>query len=241
MPVCSVAANRSDSVAAVLNPTHGIRDEMVRKGQKPHDHARDNRLYIKQLQRLNRASREDAEAVAAATPHSSSRKYKEVASRVAAQLERPASAPAVQLPERPPLGPRNFIAGKPGWQANQAIGWKQHAPVSQLTPDQEHQLLKRAKVKPPVPKPDTSPRAAVPTNFVQRNASLASLAPRRRALPNATGDERRGPHHGVVPPYLLDRKLQLAKLANEREEAKTKSSVPPGHRVLLEEVRGIAQ
>ena len=208
-------ANRSDAVAALLNPTTGIREEQKRKGLKPHDHTRDNKQYIKQLQQLNR-TREEVAAVEASTPRKVSSKYKDVSARVMTprQLDRPSTAPAARPSSaRPPLEPRNFMAGRPAWQANQpfATGWKQPAPQSTLAPAAAEQLLLRSKTKAPVPKQDLTPRALCPsssgTNFLQRNVSAASLAPRRSAAPGPPSEERKHEHHGTLPPYLLDRKL----------------------------------
>ena len=100
-------ANRSDAVAALLNPTTGIREEQKRKGLKPHDHTRDNKQYIKQLQQLNR-TREEVAAVEASTPRKVSSKYKDVSARVMTprQLDRPSTAPAARPSSaRPPLEP----------------------------------------------------------------------------------------------------------------------------------------
>ena len=47
-------ANRSDAIAALLNPARGIRDEQKRKGVTPRDHTKDNMKYIKQLQDINK-------------------------------------------------------------------------------------------------------------------------------------------------------------------------------------------
>ena len=47
-------ANRSDAIAALLNPARGIRDEQKRKGVSPRDHTKDNMKYIKQLQDINK-------------------------------------------------------------------------------------------------------------------------------------------------------------------------------------------
>lgn len=233
-------SNRSDAVSALLNPTHGVRDEIVRKGGKPHDHAKDNRIYIKQLQKLNRERTEAAAAAAAATtPRPGSAKYKGVGSRVAKELaERPTSAPPPTA--RRPLEPRNFMGGKPTWQPNQAsaAGWKQAEPMSKLDTAGEEQLKSQLKLrKPAVPKPDTSPRAASTVDFVQRNASQAKVAQRRSALPRTPSAELKHTHHGAIPPYLLDRKLQLAEAKAEREAAETRVGVPAGHHILPEEVR----
>lgn len=57
--------HRSDRIFAVLQPTSGIRDEMVRRGVKPHNHARDNVINLRAMQKLNRERREAAAAAAA--------------------------------------------------------------------------------------------------------------------------------------------------------------------------------
>ena len=233
-------SNRSDAVSALLNPTHGVRDQIVRKGGKPHNHAKDNRTYIKQLEKLNRERMEAAAAAAAVrTPRPGSSKFKGVGSRVVKELaERPTSAPPPTA--RRPLEPRNFMGGTPKWQPNQAIaaGWKQAESASKLDLAGEAQLKSQRKLrKPAVPKPDISPRPTSATDFVQRNASQAKVAQRRSALPRTPSAELKHEHHGAMPPYLLDRMLQLAEAAAEREAAAKRPGVPKGHHILPEEVR----
>ena len=102
------------------------------------------------------------------------------------------------------LDRRNFMAGRPAWQANQpfAAGWKQPAPQSTLAPAAAEQLLLRSKKKAPVPKQDLTPRGLAssssaslkPTNFLQRNVSAASLAPRRSAAPGPPSPLTTHPH-----------------------------------------------
>ena len=96
------------------------------------------------------------------------------------------------------------MAGRPAWQANQpfAAGWKQPAPQSTLAPAAAEQLLLRSKKKAPVPKQDLTPRGLAssssaslkPTNFLQRNVSAASLAPRRSAAPGPPSPLTTHPH-----------------------------------------------
>ena len=177
--------------------------------------------------------------VGAATPRRASTKYKDVSSKVVAGLERPVTAPARPRAERLPLGPRNFVAGRPTWQANQAIAeaWNQPTPLSTLSPQDEEKLGLRSKLKPPVPMPDLSPRAAPSVDFVRRNASQAGLAPRRAELPSQSSRERKGPHHGTLPPYLLDRKMELAQMVAEKEQSDALRGMPSGHHMLREEER----
>ena len=51
MPV-NYGHHRSDRIAEILSPLCGIRDEQIKKGVKPHDHARDNVLRIRAMQKL---------------------------------------------------------------------------------------------------------------------------------------------------------------------------------------------
>ena len=53
MPV-NYGHHGSARMFALLQPTSGIRDEMMRKGIKPHDHTKDNRAKIRALEKLNR-------------------------------------------------------------------------------------------------------------------------------------------------------------------------------------------
>ena len=50
MPV-NYGHHRSDRIHDVLNPSFGIRDELLRRGIKPHDHTKDNRMKIKALEK----------------------------------------------------------------------------------------------------------------------------------------------------------------------------------------------
>ena len=235
----------SDAMAALLHPTCGIRDEQRRKGVTPRDHARDNRLRIKEMQRLNVERRAAEAAEAARKAGRASPRYGAISSRVAEQLSRPASAPS--LPPRPTT-PRAFGAGKPAPDPTGiATAWNppallvaREAPAASAAAA----LLQRAKLKPAVPRMSElelgSSRQEV--DFVQRNITRATSTPKRSAAkPTSedaetprTGEAQR--HRGRVPAYLLDRKLEMAALKAEREAAAAPRECPEGTYILPEQV-----
>jgi hypothetical protein len=206
--------HRSDRMAELLSPVHGVRDAQRRKGVKPHDFSRDNRAHIKALQKLNEQRRQAAEA--AKTPKASPR-FANVESRVAAALARPATADPA-LPPRKPPEPKPFACPKPDGPAGRVFtAWAPPPLLYEGMPEPEPGAR-----KPPVPRRAelAAPPAAPTVDFVKRNAELSSLTPRKTVAaaapgsPPGTGGKSR--HHGRLPPYLLDRKLELAQQAEER-------------------------
>jgi hypothetical protein len=229
--------HRSDRMAELLCPVHGVRDAQRRKGVKPHDFSRDNRAHIKALQKLNEQRRQAAEA--AKTPKASPR-FANVESRVAAALARPATADPA-LPPRKPPEPKPFACPKPDGPAGRVFtAWAPPPLLYEGMP--EHEPGAR---KPPVPRRDelAAPPAAPTVDFVKRNAELSSLTPRKTVAaaapgsPPGTGGKSR--HHGRLPPYLLDRKLELAQQAEERAARARPRECPEGTHFLeeLERVR----
>jgi hypothetical protein len=156
----------ADSITALLYPTHGIRDEQKRRGFTPRDHSKDNRRHIKEIQQHMHESKQQQEEAAAAAAASPRTSYKGVKSRVAAQLERPVSAPPRPTRAAPP---KNFMLGKPAGSA----AWKD-PPL--LAPTSQPQLTPRQKMKPSVPANVPLARPASGVDFVKRNVESAKLA-----------------------------------------------------------------
>lgn len=103
--------SNSGQVSALLNPTHGVRDEMRRAGLAPKNHQSANIRHIRKLEASNREKRLIAESKKADewSPEVENQKYAHVASAVArtlaqkpSQRERPATAPPKS--PRPPTG-----------------------------------------------------------------------------------------------------------------------------------------
>ena len=233
MPV-NYGHHRSDRIAEILSPLCGIRDEQIKKGVKPHDHARDNVLRIRAMQKLM-AERKAAAAAEAAKP--SPRKYATVGSRVAEQLSRPSTAEPRPVT---PREPRNFTCPKPTGPAGRAFtAW---APPPLQNEGLVTDLPRRQKRNPPVPLREPPPPKPEPVDFVKRNAEMSALTPRKqRATPSSPGSPpgtaEKSKYHGRVPPYLLDRKLELARKAAAAEAAKAPRECPEGTRVLPEAER----
>ena len=237
--------HRSDRIFEVLQPVAGIRDEMARRGVKPHDHARDNKLRIKTLQKLNLERREAVAAAAAvaAAPKRVSPKYAGIGSRVAVELSRPAT-PAARPATAPE--PRNFACPRASGPPGRVMTvWAPPPLLREGAPEAPH----REKRKPPVPLRQSAshpPKSDV--DFVKRNSELSSLTPRKAAtvgagVPKGTAPmgspatSERSKHHGRVPPYLLDRKLELAQKAAAAAAASAPRECPEGTHFLPEEER----
>ena len=228
----------SARMAELLHPTSGIREAQIRRGITPRDHAKDNRLKLKEMQLKNKQRREAVAAAAASPKLQSSTKFAAVGSRVAAQLARPASA--ASLPTHTPEL-RNFSCPKPCGPAGRVFtAWAPPPLLNEGGAD----LPRREKRNPPVPLRQPPPPKPPPVDFVKRNTELSSLTPRKAVAavaaaspgsPPGTGGKSR--HHGRLPPYLLDRKLELAQAAEAKANAAKPRECPEGTHVLAEEER----
>jgi len=246
----SVPASRPSTAQELIYPTHGCRDVLRRHGIKPHDHARDNRRHIKELQQQvsERKAAEEAEAAKAASKAARRRAegaYSAVPSRVAAQLAaRPSSAP----PSRHRPSPRNFYVGAPLQPAKQVTragrtaAWIEPPllvpppppPAKSLPPPP---LLEAAAEVEAAPHPASPP----PTDYIARNIEAAKHASRRRQASARASDAAarvlfgRPEPAGKLPSYLIDRKLELAQRAAEKAAAAVSPEVPPHHHLLPRE------
>jgi hypothetical protein len=235
MPV-NYGHHRSDRIAEVLNPVHGIRDEQKRRGVKPHNHERDNKLRIKAMEKLRQERAEAAAAATAAAAAKRSPKFGSVGSRVAAQLARPAT-PSSNLPTRTPPELPNFHCPKPSGPAGRAFtAWAPPPLINEGAPE----LPRRAKLKPAVPLREPASPRAPPVDFVKRNAELSALTPRKAKASSPSSPrtgEGKSRYHGRLPPYLLDRKLELAEKAAAVAAAAAPRECPEGTRILPDDER----
>ena len=234
-----VPPHKQDTIQDLLYPTHGIRQQLIKQGITPRNHQKDNKHFIKELQqKVHDAKLTKLQQERQRKNSLKPKTHTHVHSRVQETLTRPQTAPQQRVERK--LAPKNFFAGKPGHGA--AVPWHE-APTLTLTnqpPTPRH-------IKPPVPPRPGTPAAAKPelpesprTDFVKRNTLAAGATPRKMSVPVASMQRQlfqRGPSHGKLPSYLLDRKIEQARLAAEREEARLPEGVPPGHRLLSEDER----
>lgn len=211
---------------AVLSRDINPREELARRGIKPRDHERDNKLKIKQLQTLNRARAAEAACIA---PKRLAAKYACIGSRVAAELSRSARSAQAHsnLSTRSAATLRNFACPKPDGPAGRHVtAWAPPAFLNEGGPEPPHREKRKAAVPPN--KPHT-PRAAA-VDFVKRNAELSSLTPRMAKVnsPSSPTTQHKSKFHGRLPPYLLDRKLELARVKAAREAANAPRECPEG-------------
>lgn len=117
-PARALSHHNSGQMSALLNPTHGMRDEMRRAGLAPKNHQSANIRRIRELEATNREKRSVAEGKSADvwSPETKNQKYAHVTSTVARELAhkpspraRPATAPA---PTSGPRTPSGFTVGR---------------------------------------------------------------------------------------------------------------------------------
>lgn len=199
-----------DTITDLLYPTHGVREELTRRGLKPRDHRLDNRRYIRELQQKVNDKRE-ALAARETARLPGKREYK-VTSRVTETISRPATAPARRQPVAS-AQPKNFMCGKNF--GGRGSAWLE-PPLLQLSEaelQQQAETPRRAKLKPGLPqKASAHSASARNVDFVKRNTELAGFASPRTG--SATARKQgglgaaafmKGPSHGKLPAYLLDR------------------------------------
>lgn len=238
MPRAAVQG-RPDTIHDLIYPSHGYRDQLKRQGIKPHDHGRDNRRYIKELQAkiAERKLMSAAEADAAAT--TPGRKFMRVASRVASDLStpRPASAPSARRQSAP--AQRNFYAGKPHQPSQQVTRTGKTAAWVEpplLVDDPTVPASARRAPVPPRGVNENMPTQASPTtDYVAKNIAAAAQQ-RQASARSATREQRalapRSAPLGKLPAYLIDRKLELARILAEEAANALPPGVPPNHHVL---------
>ena len=240
--------SRSDRIYAALNPKSGIRDEQKRAGVTPHDHSKDNRLRIKALQTLNkeRAAAKAAAAEAAAVKKPS--KYPGIGSIIAADLSKP-TTPSSTPRATVVTAPANFACPKPSGPPGRIFTAWAPPPLLSERSDAELKALAKKKNPPVPPRPTSTVSSASAVDFVKRNAELSSLTPQKAktvaagvpkgaaVLGSPRTAEKKSKFHGRVPPYLLDRKLELAEKAAAEAKAKAPRECPEGTHFLPEEER----
>jgi hypothetical protein len=110
----------SGQVSAILNPTHGVRDEMRRAGIVPKNYQSANLRRIRALEASNRDKRSAAEGKSSDiwSPESKNQKYAHVTSAVARTLAQKPATPSPRPTSAPPRTPRtprtpsNFVLGR---------------------------------------------------------------------------------------------------------------------------------
>ena len=226
--------HRSDRIFEVLSPACGIRDEQKKRGITPTNHARDNVMRIRAMEKLMR-ERKEAAVQAAVAAKAKPKTYQAVTPRVFS--ERPSSAPP---PPKPPMEPRNFACPKPSGPAGRIFtAWEPPPLMREGAPAVYGTGARREKLKPTVPRREPPPPKPAPVDFVKRNADLSCLTPRKAPGSPASppGTSEKSKYHGRVPPYLLDRKMELASKAAAKEAAAAPRDCPEGTHILPEEER----
>lgn len=239
MPRAAVPG-RPDTIHDLIYPSHGYRDELRRQGIKPHDHARDNRRYIKELQAKiaeRKLAIAEAAKAGAATPR---RRLTRSASCVMPGTRSPVPRSGSASARSPaPAAKKNFYAGKPHQPTQQVTRTGKTAAWVEpplLVDDPSWQSPAR---RAPLParggRENQATQASPATDFVAKNiAAAAACRPRnvRSAPPTGRALTPRAAPLGKLPSYLIDRKLEIARIQAEEAANALPPGVPPNHRIL---------
>lgn len=242
MPRAAVPG-RPDTIHDLIYPSHGYRDELRRQGIKPHDHARDNRRYIKELQAKiaeRKLAIAEAAKAGAATPR---RRLTRSASCVMPGTRSPVPRSGSASARSPaPAAKKNFYAGKPHQPTQQVTRTGKTAAWVEpplLVDDPSWQSPAR---RAPLParggRENQATQASPATDFVAKNiAAAAACRPRnvRSAPPTGRALTPRAAPLGKLPSYLIDRKLEIARIQAEEAANALPPGVPPNHRILPKE------
>jgi hypothetical protein len=223
--------HNSSQVASSLNPIRGVRDMQRRLGQQPTDFAKANAQRIRALSARNASAK-------AELPRSqrSARKHRpgHVPRSVRSSLtERPNSANGSEFPSASPY-PRNHRYAENDDADDGADDGTDDDPdrSDEHCEDNEGSSNGDGSIS-------NSPQTKQPRDFVKENAAeVASRAATPRNTKNSQQEDytkREG--YGKVPNYLIQRKVELARQAEERRAAQEAEAVPAGMRIMPEEER----
>ncbi|TNJ28824.1 Calmodulin-binding protein [Giardia muris] len=218
--------HHQDSVVGdIINPSRGIRDDMVRRGIQPKNHMAENRRQLRQLAAQKQQEREEAEDLANAEPFKM-REFQNVESR------------AMQAAESmKPEAPKDYLKRKTGLAGGphmRPIDTEPYAPRQRSRPDVPRQadLIRERQ--------EESHEVVKEVNRIRANmlAVKKQSEARKAAAQNSTVDQE--PHKkGEIPEYLKKRKHDWAVEAEQKEraeaEARARARVPPGTRLVSEE------
>jgi len=207
-------SNGSRAVSEILNPVHGFRGQLVRRGIRPKDHHRENLKQIKEVQRENKQLQQQ---------------QFEESQREAFKLER-----FKQVPSRA----FNMLTLQTTQNRHQYLRKKEET-IMEGENSSAPYISQKAKMKPPLPKPDSASYslARLDKNYIQENARQVMDAvgwsdPSKEFISYTERDD-----YGKVPQYLLERKVELALEADQKRAAIKKQDAPDGMTVMSEEDR----
>lgn len=242
-----LGSKQKDSIGSILFPTSGKRDELKRKGFKPKDHMKDNRLIIKggstplslifidlRIETQEKVKEKQREAAMEPPALFKMSQFKEVSSKVFEEKPR-----QVLLPNED--HDRIFLERRQSEKRLEDLAYLKRVQREEMELKLSEALQKEGKVatprKAPVPRADDVAKLAPKreVSFIAKNRAKAlTLAPPRK-------EEHKSPtkheSYGRVPEYLEQRNL---KLALEKERARRNApdpDCPPGMRLMPEDER----
>jgi len=199
--------NAGEQVASILNPVRGVRDQQLRDGRKPVDHARRNFEALKEKERQLREKREESSHRIDPVPFKL-KKFENTQSRV-----KPAS----------PCNGRSFL--------KKGNGVKPQPIESSVRKEP------RMKLKEPTPTDRLELAPRTNKNFIASNSkAILSKDAENRARHDVVNERKEKVLHddfGKVPRYLQERQMNELR-AKEEVESRQKDHCPAGMVMLSE-------
>ncbi|KUF78125.1 Enkurin domain-containing protein 1 [Phytophthora nicotianae] len=222
-------ANASDAIAAIMHPDEGFREKQQRRGVRPKDFERENKLRVKKLQQENRERRRREEAQQQQdfklTRFKSSTNGEQVkkhdflrrGGRPSSSSSRTSSAPRSEAGSISSFPSPSHSTTSSDSRRN--IHRKAPVPSLRELEQREQELAKMTKKE--------------SVDFVNANAwEVIKKAPPVHIEEQAPRPVN--PNYGRIPRYLLERKEQWAQEEEERRKNAPDPDCPPGM-VLLDE------
>lgn len=210
----NAAGGGKDSIGAMIAPANGYRGHLARRGIKPRDHQKENRMALRQKQQQNRLKVMDD--AARPTRDFKMKRFHNVQSRI--DQSNPSDGQQERQNRDFVKEKREFLRKDQGLNAAKV----EHAPAVDNSAYRNRQAA-----KPRVPKAAlaerTTPREQ--KDYIRQNNAAAAAQPLRRKSRDAG---RRVPAHrnGEVPEYLNRRKQEVAEAKFKRENVDR--DCPPG-------------
>lgn len=236
----------------ILAPAHGIREQQARRGIQPRDHARENRLALREQQMRNRERRHEEAEVAQVQRPFKMQQFRNVQSKLKSDTESRVEKSKLRLDTERLKENQKRPGNSPEAKCNSPVDGsnpRQFLKRGTLNQRQaEARAANAAKAEPSPRKSMGSGKAAVPSR-----TEVGRLAPRNRkdfvsgnrshavkmkAVKKTEHDPtQRHENFGSVPAYLQDRKAQWAEDEARRKAEARDPDCPAGMTLMPEEER----
>lgn len=238
-----VGAKQKDSIGVLLFPS-SKREELMRRGVKPKDYMRDNRLELKESQQKQRQIKLEAEQ--APPPLFKMTQFKDIPSRLYDEKKPTATPTSSPSPEGKEKGKGGlFLERRQSEKRIEELAHSKRVQRSEFERKIERERSESG--RPPTPRkasvPSSTDVARLPPkkeiNFIGKNRTMAQVQGPLRRLSLKEDSETPSKHesYGRVPDYLEQRNQQWAEAKEEERRNAPDPHAPPGMALMSEEER----